>query len=456
MSEMVPILGHILLTMWLGAAILAFLPTNQNDLEKILSWWLIGLFCETQLVCVFIFSGLSLSTSLYLLLGLTILISGLAVALKKVSWPKIDFSLQPLTQIRWFEWLLILTVLEKVLFAFWLLTDTPLYADDSLSHWAGRARALYGQVNWSYDSDSSVFLGHVGTANYPLGMPIWRALTAVINGSWNDALARFDSLPLFISAVAASWSVMWRLTEKRWLAAASAFLICALPLQAWHAAAGYGEVAVEAYSAMALLCLVRRDWLLCGVFAIGMGWFKNDGSVILFPGFALAVLLMNYDWQDLKNRKFFNPDKLKNIGCFIAGCLAMAPWLIIKMMFGLGFAPKQYMVMFESKAPGKFLEYVIFGMSHGVFWFAAIIILAVTIKYLIKNQTGRALVTIACYAMAMLTFVFCFTNMSEFLLIQTTIHRSMMHLYPLATSILLYGVYLSTQNIKSKRKRKKA
>src|SRR5205823_9077068 len=139
---------------------------------------LVGIYFETLLAATLLFLGLHLAGAAIAVLAVMLL--SIAGAIYRGT---LRVAMPVIPRPRWYEWLLLASFGEKLVLAGWQLVDTRTYFDDALTHWSGRARALFGQVNWSFDPSSPLFLGkHVGSPNYPLLTIMWRTLSAKANG----------------------------------------------------------------------------------------------------------------------------------------------------------------------------------------------------------------------------------------------------------------------------------
>jgi hypothetical protein len=263
--------------------------------------------------------------------------------------------------------------------------------------------------------------------HYPLLTVIWRAETAVVRGGWDDVLARADGLLFFLAAVAAVWLAVLRLSKCRWFGALAAFIVAAVPLQAWHAAAGYSDIAVEAFAVAALAALLRREWGLAGVLAAGTAWAKNDGLVVFMPALLAGACVLQSSWPQLV--------------AFVGGCATLAPWLLIKVALSLGVAPNQERLSWHPDALGLFLGSVFIGPTSSILWIGVLGALFWSGPALVRDQTGRALLVILAALSAAFFFVYSCTDSYVWLANEGTIHRSMLQLAALAVVISAYGLW---------------
>jgi hypothetical protein len=418
-----------------GWAVLGFIRKRQEaGAEQFFLSLLIGIYGETLLAGTFLFLGLSLSVSG--IAAAVVMLAGIAAALamKRMRRPVTGFG-SPL----WFELLALVAIGEKLVFSGWQLLRTHTYFDDALMHWSGRARSLFGGVNWSLDETSPVFLGRqVGTYNYPLLVIMWRALAAKLVGGWNEILSRADGILFLIAIVGIVWITVWRFTKSRWFSAAAAFCVAAIPLNAWHAAAGFSDIAVEAFVVASVCALIEEEALLAGVLAAGAIWSKNDGLVVYVPALAVAAGLM------LGRRALL----------FLAGAATVAPWLLFNLIHHLGFQPPtRGGFQWHPDAPGLLWNAFVLSPSSGVLWIFVAAAIAYSARGMLKDVKGRALLTAFFLILGSICFVFLFTSAYQFLADQTTIHRVLMQFSATAFLIAMYGLWLKIP-VKAARKRR--
>jgi hypothetical protein len=391
-------------------------------METLLAGVLVGMYAETNLAAILLYAGLSLSAA-GLMTG-TVMIVVVAAS----HWfggrhqPRFHWD-----GVKWFEWVSLVFIAETIVFALWQLIRMPTYFDDALQHWSGRARALYGGVNWSFDAQSPFFMGaQTGNNNYPLLAVIWRALSAKLPGGWNETISRADGLVFFIVIVGTVWLAVRRFSDTRWLAAASAAVVATVPLHAWHAAAGYSDIAVEAFTVCALAAILRKEWFLAGVLAAGSLWSKNDGLFLYLPGLVATVALI--EWRKLVY--------------FFAGLATIAPWLVFNTLYGLGTTTGHAQLGWHREAPALLLTALFSSSTSSILWISVIACAVWCAARMLKKELGRALVAAFAISFAGILFVFTFSNSFEFLRNQTTFHRTMMQFSGPAVLICAYGLSL--------------
>jgi hypothetical protein len=416
----IPIIaGHLLLDILFGFSLLTLSGGDRSRAEMLAVSALVGIYFETIFAAALLFLGFNLTrvgiaaaALMAVSIGTAIYRGRLQFAFPVMPWP------------RWYEWLLLVSIGEKLLFAGSQLLSTPVYFDDALTHWSGRARSLFGEINWSLDPTSPFFLGKwwIGDDTYPLLTVIWRTLTAKANGEWNDLIARADGVIFFTIVLATVWLAAWRISRERWLAAAAAFAVSAIPLQRWHQASGYSDIAVEAFVVAAVAALLRQDWLLSGVLAAGAVWSKNDG-LLYFTAVLAGIAAMQW----------------RKVPIFLAGFMTIAPWLIFNSV-RLGSLPFRSETVPHPDAVMLFLNVLVNTPTSGNLWIWIFACLIYTVAVMFKDRTGRALLVIFVISFGGIAFVFTSTSAYTFLANQMTIHRALMQFSATAIVIALYGL----------------
>lgn len=430
----VTLLGHVGLDALAGWALLSFKAHDRSRLDRLemlMASVLVGMYTETLLVGVLLVLGLSLVSAGWLVALALVGVVAAAALMKRLRWtrPVVDMP-------RWYEWAAIAAIAEQILFAMWQLVFMHAYFDDALTHWSGRARALYGGVNWSFDPSSPFFLGgYIGNRSYPLQIIIWRALSAKWNGGWDDVVARADGLLFFIVIVGTVWAAVFRFSKNRGLAAAAAFVVASVPLHAWHAAAGYADIAVEAFVLGSLAAILRREWLLGGVLAAGAIWTKNDGIFLYLPAILATTCMLQVRWET-------RSIEWRNILRFVLGLITVAPWLIYNRSHALGLTSGQGGLGWHREALGLLWDALMKNPSSSILWIGVLACIIYTAKALIQEDTGRALLVGFAVVFGAVVFTFTSTSATEFLSNGMTIHRVLMQFSGIAVIVVSYGLWL--------------
>lgn len=471
--ELIAFLIHIVLGFLLGNGLLKYI---SNVIEPILHFFcalLLGVLIETKIGFIVLWLGYPISVATISIFILVVLVNVRQIpSLTKNITDSFSILLNLVNRLKsfaWYEWILSLFIIEKIYLVVWQLFNIPTYHSDTLKHWSTQAKAIYSGMNWSMDATSSDFLAKKleTISEYPLQLPIYRAIQATINFEWNEFLSRSDGFIFLMIICFVVGTMFYQFTKKRWMALGAVFIILSLPLQVWHAASGYGDIAVQAYLVTAIAVFIKKEWCLCGLFMAGAIWSKNDGLALYLPG----VLLAGAAYIGLVKGKNLK-DRFIPIGQFIAGLSLVIPWLIFQSLHSnsvfskvftplkefIGhYDPNNYQVVltqigkkFETSPPSYqlFWEYVLMGSTSGLFWIAIIVgILALFLK-MIGDRMGRSLLLFFMSTCMVIYYIFTYTPAYEFLLIQTTIHRTLLQFAPAALLVVGYGIHLHLKKAK--------
>lgn len=463
---------HVLINFLLGYGILTNVLKRKLLTKHICSIILIGIFMETSLCFLLLHVGTPLKVVTIIIIFLSIILN--LKTFLTFSKVKVSSIFPPffkrIKSIKWYEWGLILLIIEKISLIVWQLLRMPTYHSDALKYWSTFGKALYSGNNFSVDPENVNFLVRPLTliVDYPIQIPIYRAIQATLNFEWNEFVARCDGLVFFLILCCLVGSFFQELTQKRWMSLGAVYLIASLPLQVWHAASGYADIAIEAYIAAAIISFIRREWFLCGLLMAGATWTKNDAIAMFLPGILAAGFIYHAFSKELKWS-----EKIKKMSQFAIGYFTVLPWLIYQAIYGISvfnkilapFKPKEaedtlgfnyydpndYKVvliqrgeLFEGSTPSYqlFWDYVFWGSSHGIFWVVIFIALFLLFKRMLLDLMGRSLLLFFLIYCGTVYFLFTYTAAYEFLLLETTIHRTLLQFSAAALIIIGYGMSL--------------
>ena len=434
------------------------------------------MICTTSLCFLLIHLGIPFKVATLILIFLTILLN-IKTLIHFFSNNFSSFLLnifKYIKSIKWYEWGLFLLIAEKIGVIIWQLLRMPAYHSDTLKYWGTFGKALYSGQNFSTNPEHVDFLARPLTriVDYPFQMPIYRAIQATFNFEWNEFVARCDGLVFFLILCGLVGSFFYELTNKRWMSLGAMYIIASLPLQVWHAASGYADIAVEAYIAAAVISFIRKEWLLCGLLMAGATWTKNDALALFLPGILAAGFVYH-----VFSKGVTSLEKIKKMGQFAGGYALVIPWLIYQAIYGasvfkqflipfksedsLGYQhydPNDYKVVltqvgetFEGSTPSYqlFWDSVFLGSSHGIFWLAIFVALLLLLKRMLSDLMGRSLLLFFLIYCSTIYYLFTYTHAYEFLLIQTTVHRTLLQFSTAALIIVGYGMSLSPEKHKT-------
>lgn len=483
MGSLLALLLHLALTLSCGAALLAAcgaaawpaLPAEALVL---------GVFAETTLAGGLYLAGAPLPAALAASWALGL--AGLGLAL----WKRRAALVPPRPgRPAWHEWALLAVAAEKAVAVGRTLAVSPIIFDDALTAWAGRGRALFEGVNFSLDRHIFPFLGFSGPPDYPLAGPLWNAGSAVLAGGWNDTLARADGALAWFALAGLLWATVRRVSGSRLAGSLAALAVLLLPFPFWHALAGYADLPSGAAATACLALLLRGAYLPAGLAAAAAVWTKNDTIYVFVPALLLACMLRALPLRDLARLRLADPAAARGLGLFLAGLAACAPWLAYRILYvgdvslppvawsalagaaallaggalflarsgsapaarirgllavaglpllacaalpALGLAAAHRLgdtaLAWHPDAPGLFLK-VLAQSTHAALWpFAAALLLAGSPR-LLREPAGRAALAGILVPLAAVFFIYTCTPAFEFLVLETTVHRSLLQLY---------------------------
>lgn len=468
---------HVLLNYLLGSGVFSFFSLKKHQILNVFLAILLGVFIETMLVFIALWMGGTISMGLIFTIILTIALNYKHILEGKTG--NLEFNLnkiKPNKPFKWFEWGLILLISEKIVVIIWQLLRLPTYFSDALKHWSTLAKAIYTGDNFTMDPSRTDFIAYhqlQTVIDYPLQLPIYRAIQATLNFEWNEFVSRSDGLLFFIIICGITGSIVHQLIGKRWVTLGAVYIVASLPLQVWHAAAGYADIAVEAYLVAVIACFIRKEWWLSGVFMAGAIWSKNEGFAMYLPGILLAI-----GTYHLFSKGVAWGSRMKKMGQFAVGVAMVLPWLIFQSMYAdsvlnkiiepakklLGsrndyYDPNDFQVIltqvgqqFADSPPSYqlFWEKVFLGSTHGIFWLAIFTGLILMAYKMLKEAMGRSLLLFFISTCGIIYYIFTYTRSYEYLLLETTIHRVLLQFSAAALLIAVYGMSLYKEKEKKK------
>ncbi len=305
----------------------------------------------------------------------------------------------------------------------------PLYPWDSWVQWATKARVWYGMGRMVPFVHSEQWFAANGAAwfdaapNYPATVPLWQVWSSLALGRWDDSLM---NLPWWLTAVALGigmYGLLRTSGASPLRAMIGAWLVSSLPLANVHVAlAGYADLPMAAYYAMAALALWRwtlsrrpGDAALALLLAVACVTIKT-------PGIVWALTLVPAAIVALWPRR-----GLRIVGIGVAATLFALLVLARTHPVVLGY---RLHLDFEPSWAGLVESFFLLGNWH-LLWYAAIAIAIVAWRDLRSPRLLPLGVTIGV-GFVFLAVVFAFTNARNWVAGQTTINRAVLHIAPLA------------------------
>ncbi len=431
---MFSIILHVIGDIVFGISLLQISGVRQINLLRITQAFVIGMLFETSLGFVASMLGFKPLTAF-----LIISVFGVAGLLYMIYIKKSKLQINSIGHHLKFtlgEIILLLFIFIKIVTVFLSWIRFPLYFDDAMTHWSGRGKALYGEINWSLDPESINFMGgQFGYDEYPLLSVIWRANGAWLNGGWSELISRADSFMFFLVLIYSVYHLTKFLTKQRWMALAASLLTCALPLQFAHAASGYSEIILQALGIMFLIALIKKEYMVAGLITSTAIFAKNEGLVLYLPLFFILVL-----WNIVASNK--NTGSLfRNLLKFLlASGVLILPWIIFKLVNDVPLTtPTQAEYYYHDGSLGLFFEAMFQSSSSSIYWSLIFILSAINIMRIIKDQNLKMILVLLLGLIIAYILIFCFTGANIFLVNQATIHRSLLQIAPIGIVLMTAG-----------------
>ncbi len=433
---------HIIVDVLIGLGILYFLGNNKPGM----------LIVTLSLALGFLVEGLFAGILNYL--GVSVLISFISFAVVSIGFFSCLFLrskgqvLPSRPEMRmptsWIEWISIVVIAEALIWTAFNIYKMPLYFDDALNHWSGRAKAILFDVNWSWVKDSVYFLGDpFGHPEYPLLIPFWRAANACMLSSPNNISDRVDGLLMFLITLITIYYWTLQITKSREAGFVAAAIVSSLPLQTWHATAGYAELHIQAFLLLSMWAVFNNRLVLAGLFTAGMIYSKNEGLIIYMPCVLSYVTL-----RLLLNRETDFHQKFRGLLKYnVTWIVPTAPWLVFKVWNNVGFTiPSEAGLGYMEGSIQMFFKMLLDAPASNLFWIAVIVILIATLRRIIDHKELRLLVFTGLLMMAMFIFIFTSTGAYVFMENQMTIHRSLLQIAPFFVLICISALLTFREN----------
>lgn len=431
MKTLIIIILHFAINIGFGLAVLKLLGNAKISILEVLQAFVIGMLFESSFGFLCLYLHLQEYCSL-IFIGVVGISYLLFYKLKKKDLG-FSFETSLFKNLKYFEVGLLLLILHKVIISIYSLIKLPLYFDDAMTHWSGRARAIYGDVNWSMVLSPNFLGKQLGYKEYPLFSSVWRANTAHMNGHWNDIVSRGDGLMFFIILLLSVYLVVRHLKGPKWLALAAVFITSSFPLQFYHVTSGYSEITIQGLSILCLLTLYKRQWKVLGFLVGAMIFTKNEGLMLYFPLFTLLTIF------SLLFSKLNLMSKIKSFTYYIFCSLALvAHWLVFKLSAGVAFStPLKAEPYYHKGSLNLFADFMFNSASSSIFWIFFVVIVLINVPKIFKSFELSALLMLLSLIIAAFIYIFCFTGANIFLVNQMTIHRSLLQIAPLAVVLAM-------------------
>ena len=286
-----------------------------------------------ELFVYFVVMRLSFSVALFYIIAAQTLILGY-LWIRLIDWKRqISFSVRKEDALHIIISLLILALLVT---SFLLALAKPPVAFDSIAFWSARAKILLAQGRVDFNPESDTYLAAFSLRNYPWHLSLLEY--------WFRILGASGGIVNLISwSYLAATSLLLIEAGRRWLSGwhgdVLALVFVSMPFVFYHSYNNYADLPLAFFVAAGFFFCI--DWLkreqfpslilscLCIAWTVAV---KNEG-IFYIAGFILGMLMSGF----LKPKIGFK----RALAGFLSLSIPIAPWLIIKAVYGLGFANTQ-------------------------------------------------------------------------------------------------------------------
>jgi hypothetical protein len=256
--------------------------------------YLLGMGIITHIFVLSGWLGISLSTTanLIFLFSLIVAVYFLYHPPAKPSFTFSSFSI--------IEILLTSYITIAVLYVLWTVLSRPIYAYDSITTEAFRAKVFF----WNNSLEP---LKYAPFPSFPLQIPLTMTWTALCLGRWHDTLIALPFFLVFLSVILINYHILREFMTKTWALTATA-LLCSSNYFLFSGTITYRDLWMMACNAMTvgMILLWNKEHkcsslLLAGIFA-GLGTFvKLEGylyAVVLSITMAIAVTISSAAYKE--------------------------------------------------------------------------------------------------------------------------------------------------------------
>ncbi|MCX6792473.1 MAG: glycosyltransferase family 39 protein [Candidatus Falkowbacteria bacterium] len=314
-----------------GAWLLNYFKLKQGFRYIALAYGLGAAVISLELFLYFVIFRLSFSFFIYYFISLQTL-AALWFVFKKIKWSN-NFIFT------WHKKYSISLVIGLVVVLFLALNfiqaiSKPILAFDGIAFWSMRAQSLIVDKAVNFNSNSYNYLAAFSLKNYPWHYSLLEYWLRLLGGSGGYlnliSWGYLVGLVILIVEAGRRWLGEW----QGWV---FGLFFVSMPFIYYHSYNNYADITLAYYSAVGMLFFI--EWLmnnnqkLLFIAALFSGWamfVKNEGifCVIAFVGALFLAKL--FKLIDLKWRK---------IGYGLLFLIfPIAPWLITKAVYGLGFS----------------------------------------------------------------------------------------------------------------------
>lgn len=342
------------------------------------------------------------------------------------------------------------TVIIRICMGAMVAATTPPYFDDTLNNWNLRGKLYYATQTYTLLLPMQK-PGEVPSAlsAYPPMVPLAKAFTATLAGTWSDGLVDILHVSWFIAVLLIVFAFLRRHSGTLW-ACVGAGVLGSLPLFLMHGVNAYSDIAMSGHIAAALtfLCTAvmatsprerETAFRIAIFFAALFPFVKNEGLLLYLTTFAAfaSLSIIYLLWQKHMEKK----EALRLIVFGVAcAALLILPWLMFKWMNNMPFGNAKAV----SNLQVGWQQGVLFAVTINTFfegnWNILFALFLLLLGWQWKMAWRTPVVILVGFILLLWVaqiLLFLFTSLSYEALMQTGYARGLIHLVPLVVCVTI-------------------
>lgn len=328
----------------------------------------------------------------------------------------------------------------RFIFSLFQSVYLPSYFDDEKWNWTLKSKSIY--YEWWLWFDSSIpetYLWGGWHKEYPLGWVLYKVYITKFIGWWDDSIINLIH-PIFaywVIFLIVFWLIQGYVARLTIL-----YIITSLPLFSWHAGVAYFDLFVGILLALIFYNFLKFFETKNKAYLFIIPWIvslvintKNEWIVLVLPALLPLFYLVTKE-------KIFT--HAKEWLLLFAPLILSLPHVLFRIIYHLPLNPTSAVAKYgwHADAPGLLYDYFFRWWSYNIFWYVLVCILSVIFiskKYQIQKEERILLISLGIL-FSLILAVFFFTNNYQFLLDQTTIHRTML-IFMVPATIVIGKIY---------------
>jgi hypothetical protein len=259
-------------------------------------------------------------------------------------------------------------------------------------------------------------------------------------GYWSDSLTALIHPIFFYFSI---FLIVFGLTKSWPMRTVMLYLVSSIPLVSWHAWVSYYDLIIATELSLIYYFFYRYSETKNTIYLHIIVWIallalntKNEWAILVFPSL-LPLFYFLIKEKIVRNAKEWF--------WLFAPFLLAIPHMIFRVMYNLSFNPHSSTASYgyHSEALLLLKQYFFEGWSYNIFWYILPVLLILSYKKIFHGAFRYIFTSILLFFLIALS-VFLFTNNFQYLLDQTTIHRTLLIFI---VPMMLFLVFLHEKEI---------